>query len=455
MTHFSGSAEVFKWLEKFINFERIKPLPGDFKLERMEALARLAGNPEKSAPVIHVAGSKGKGSVTAMIAAILEAGGIKTARYASPHVSDYRERIGWAGEFFSEEIYTGAGNELAALAETLERALVPLLPGDEGPTFFEMLTLYFFLCARLAGAKAMAVETGLGGRLDATNIVDPLASVITLIEKEHTEYLGNTLEAIAGEKAGIIKPGRPLILAAQKPEVLEVFRQKAAALQAPFHYLNDEAAVENICINEKGTKFDLCLAVGTGGKTHLKDLFVSIPGEIQAYNGALAALAVRHSFPLIDDDAIRRGLSTFHLPGRFEKLQGINPAYIIDGAHTTRSVEACIKTFITLYSSGGILLFGCADGKDIEAMAKILVPHFSAIIITAPGTFKKSDPPKAYDIFRREADEKNKTAELFLIEDTAAAIEKSLEMSRERQLPVLATGSFYLAGEVVTKVILR
>ncbi|MDR2182073.1 MAG: hypothetical protein LBN92_05270, partial [Treponema sp.] len=229
VNRFTRSGEVYRWIADFANLERgMGGRPGEhFKLDRMRQLARLAGHPENSAPVIHVAGSKGKGSVTAMIAAILDKAGMKTARYLSPHVSSWRERIGSAGGAFPEEVYVAAGNELreieAARRNGAERpAFGPAKHGgaDGGyagaggePTFFELATLYFFLCARTAGAEIMAVETGLGGRLDATNIVDPLASVITLIETEHTEYLGNTPEQIAGEKAGIIKRGKPLFLA--------------------------------------------------------------------------------------------------------------------------------------------------------------------------------------------------------------------------------------------------
>ncbi|MCA1949071.1 MAG: tetrahydrofolate synthase, partial [Treponema sp.] len=198
MNTFSSSQEVFSWLSGFINFERGLSAKA-FRLDRMHILAELAGHPELSAPVIHIAGSKGKGSVTTMIASMLHEAGFKTGRYVSPHVTEYRERVSLADRFFDESVYAEAGNELKELvnrAVSQYPALFsPDAPEGESPTYFELLTLYFFLCCRSACCDVMVVETGMGGRLDATNIVDPILSIITPIELEHTQYLGNTIEA--------------------------------------------------------------------------------------------------------------------------------------------------------------------------------------------------------------------------------------------------------------------
>jgi dihydrofolate synthase/folylpolyglutamate synthase len=446
-----SSADVFSWIAGFINFE--KGLGGrNFRLDRMEALAELAGHPERCAPAIHVAGSKGKGSVTGMIAAILEEGGFSPARYGSPDVQDKRERICRGSRFFEEEVYTAAGKELirveAALRAAGKKHRLPFAgaAGDGAPTFFELITLYFFLCARRGACDFLAVETGMGGRLDATNILDPLVSVITLIEKEHTEYLGDTIAAIAGEKAGIIKPGKPLVLAEQSPEALEVFRDRARILGAPLLYLPGEADIRRIRVTKAGSFFTLH-GRGTGFLPAPLDLFVPIPGEVQAYNAALAALAVKTACPSLPAAAIQRGLARFTLPARFEKIRE-DPELVIDGAHTARSVELCVRTFTRLYGDGGVLIFGCAAGKDARTMAEITAPHFSRIIITTPGTFKESYPRQVFEIFRQgENGEK-----VLLIEDTAAAVDKALALGREHRLPVLGTGSFYLAGEIRGKI---
>ncbi|MDR1278974.1 MAG: tetrahydrofolate synthase, partial [Treponema sp.] len=402
---FVSSAAVFTWLSRFINLERGQT-PKSFKTERMEILAALAGHPETCAPAIHIAGSKGKGSVTGMISAILEAGGIKTARYMSPHVREYRERITAGDEFFDESVYIEAGHELRDISEALMAGAAdkfPLFSGPEGegPTFFELLTLYFFLCARRAGCDFMVIETGMGGRLDPTNIVSPLVSVITPIELEHTEYLGNTLAAIAGEKAGIIKPGKPLVLAKQADEALRVFRENAAAKNAPLLFFPEAADIQGLSIHREGTDFTLGFKNPALFPAPL-ELSLPIPGAVQAQNAGLAALAVKTAFPAIGEDTLRAGLHTFKLPARFERVCD-DPPLIIDGAHTPKSAELTVQTFISLYGEGGVLLFGCVAGKNAESMARLLLPHFSRIIITTPGSFKASDPENVYALFIREA----------------------------------------------------
>jgi dihydrofolate synthase/folylpolyglutamate synthase len=446
---FASSAEVFAWMSRFINLEQGQK-PSSFRPERMEIIAALAGNPERAAPVIHTAGSKGKGSVTGMISAVLEAEGLRPARYLSPHVSEYRERITLGDRFFDESVYTGAGDELRDIAETLmdrtKGEYGSFFSGEGengGPSFFELLTLYFFLCARRAGCRSMAVETGMGGRLDPTNIACPLVSVITIIELEHTEFLGNTIAAVAGEKAGIIKTHRPLVLAEQVPQALEIFREAAAEKAAPLYYFPDTAAVENLTVHREGTDFTLVFK-RPGFFPAPLDLSLSIPGAVQAQNAGLAVLALKTAFPFITGDTIRRGLRAFKLPARFERVRE-DPPVIIDGAHTPASVELCVETFTSLYGTGGLLLFGCAAGKNAEAMADILLPHFSRIIITTPGTYKISDPPGVYRIFRARA---KAEGSVVFIDETEQALRYALDLGREQGLPVLGTGSFYLAAEI-------
>jgi len=436
---FNSPQDVFDWLSRFINFEQVRNKRG-FSLDRIKHLAELADQPEKCAPSIHVAGSKGKGSVTAMIAAILEASGIKIARYASPHVYDFRERLMMGSEFFPEEIYIRAGNELRDLVNAL-----PLNPEDY--TFFELITLWFFLCGRLARCRAMVVETGMGGRLDATNILDPLVSVITGIELEHTEYLGETLAAISSEKAGIIKQTKPLILAEQCEEALRVFKEHTENKKSPLIYFPDCAEFEDIKIDQRGTCFTLILK-----KTDLlngiyRDLFVPIPGEVYAKNTGLAILAAKTAFPDIDEDCIRKGLSNFTLPARFERISE-TPLLVLDGAHTSLSIGTCVKTFSSLYGEGGILIFGCAAGKDARSMAKLSISYFSMIIITTPGTFKKSAPEEIYSAFTDEAKKIDKPPEIILEPETAKAVKLGRSTAIKKKLPILGAGSFYLAGEI-------
>ncbi|MDR0909431.1 MAG: tetrahydrofolate synthase [Spirochaetaceae bacterium] len=436
--HFNNSAAVFSWIEGSISSLKEKD-NRTFRLERMQKLAELAGEPQKSVPAIHIAGSKGKGSVTGMIASILAEAGMDPGRYSSPHVSDYRERICRGLDYFDEAVYVKAGNELYDLAVGALRA-TPLQPP---PTFFELMTLYYFLCCRAAAVRTLVVETGLGGRLDATNVIEPQLCVITSMELEHTEYLGDTIEQIAMEKAGIIKPGKPVLVMKQEEPVYNVLKQKAEELNAPFYYLPDLIKIENIEITKEGTAFD------TSNSCYSCHSWLKIPGKIQAANAATAIFATNffmrdnkckqeESFThTLDEETIQRGLAKFQLPARFERLaEGI----IVDGAHTPNSVALTLETFCNLYGEGGVLLFGCAASKNIESMAGILSPHFSKIVLTRPGNFLVSDMQREANAFKDANASLN--ANTIIEPSPEAAVDKALELGR----PLLCIGSFYLAG---------
>ncbi|MCX7656435.1 MAG: Mur ligase family protein [Treponemataceae bacterium] len=447
---FSSSEQVFLWIESFTNYEKI-PSSRPFRLDRMEALAELSGHPEGCAPVIHVAGSKGKGSVSTIIASLLQKAGFITGRYLSPHVSDYRERVGLADRFFEEHIYCSAGEELRQIVTKAQEAYPQLFDPTTGigepPTFFELCTLLFFLSCRQAQVDIMVVEVGMGGRLDATNIVTPLASVITPIELEHTTYLGNTIAAIAGEKAGIIKREKPVILSPQQEEALSVFQSIAQERQAPLYYLPEIVVIEDIHISSKGTQWTW--KVKEGETVHLwpeklrtSHPILSIPliGEVQAWNTLQALATLYRIFPNQDWTALLSELSSLSLPARFERISE-HPEVILDGAHTPRSITFCLTTFCSLYGEGNVLLFGCAADKDVESMANILAPHFSEIILSQPGTFKKSDLPRMEAAFRKNGSSFKTVAE------TTTAINLAIRTAQEKGKALLVCGSFYLAAE--------
>ncbi len=447
---FSSSADVFSWLSGFINLERGQT-PKSFRIDRMEFLTQFAGNPHKLMPSIHIAGSKGKGSVTGMSAAMLTAAGFRAARYMSPHVIDIRERICLNNSYFDEEVYRIAGNELRDITERLPSTANPLFdpstPDGCEPTYFELLTLFFFLCAKHGNCNVMVVETGMGGRLDSTNVLDPLLSVITLIELEHTGFLGDTIAKIAAEKAGIIKQGKPLVLAKQSEEALEIFNKTVKEKNSPLIYFPETEEISNLKITTEGT--DFTLSFKTENKTFSKSpifptplsLFIPVPGKVQAENAALAIAAVKTAFPHIGEDAIRAGLRNLKIPARFEKIA---PEFVIDGAHTPESLALTIETFCLLYGEGGILVFCCAADKDAMAMAKIAHPYFAKIIITTPGTFKASNPPQVYEAFAAQAG-REKTQ---LIPDTREAVKEARNFAAKDKLPILGTGSFYLVSEI-------
>ncbi|MDR2521504.1 MAG: tetrahydrofolate synthase [Spirochaetaceae bacterium] len=461
---FTSSAAVFEWLGRFVNLEQ-GVMPPSMRPERMQIITRAAGNPEKDIPAIHIAGSKGKGSVTTMISAILEEAGFRVGRYMSPHVEDYRERITLADAFFDEAVYVAAGNRLREIEARLARAdgeehkaLLAVSDGGAAePTFFELLTLYFFLCARFANCNVLVVETGMGGRLDPTNVCATVCSVITGIELEHTDMLGDTIAKIAFEKAGIIKNEAPVLLAAQKhPDgsaALAVFRETAAARNAPLWYLPEFSGIENARVSREGTRWMLRFAPNAppfaAAVAPALDLQLAIPGAVQAENANIAVCAALAAFTGIRADHIRRALARVAPPARFETLQ-TNPALVVDGAHTAISAALCAETWVHLYGEGGLLIFGCAAGKDVQAMADILVPKFRRIVITKPGTYKISEPEKIYEVFKRALEQTQPPAvcEIQFIPATDEAIAFALAAARTENLPVLGTGSFYMAAEI-------
>ena len=459
MKYFKLSEDVFNWLSGFINLERGQK-PKSFRIERMHVLTELADHPESCAPSIHIAGSKGKGSVTSMLSAMLTDASYRVARYMSPHVTDIRERICLGDLYFSEDIYCSCGDELKDIVEDRLPALVKTQAAaaelfsptsDDGcePTFWELLTLLFFLCARKTKCDVMVVETGMGGRLDSTNVLDPLVSVITLIELEHTNFLGETIEAIAEEKAGIIKTGKPLVLAKQCDSALKIFQKKTQEKNSPLIYFPQTANLSSINITTQGTDFTLSFNSDKNiPQTSLLSLSIPVPGKVQAENASLAIAALKIAFPKINEDAIRSGLKKLKIPSRFEKLsppQDISaPPFIIDGAHTPESLALCIETFCHLYGKSGVLLFGCAADKNATAMAEIACPHFAKIFITTPGTFKASEPGKVYESFAEIAGQEK----IALVKDTQEAVNQAILFAREKSLPVLGTGSFYLAAEI-------
>lgn len=432
-------------------------LPADVFDWLMRIIAACAGNPERSAPAIHIAGSKGKGSITAMLAAALEEAGYRVGRYMSPHIEDYRERITLGDRYFSDDIYIHAGERLreieSVLANPASREYQALLAVSDGgaaePTFFELLTLYFFLCAKEACCNVFVVETGMGGRLDPTNISMSECTIITGIELEHTDMLGNTIARIAREKAGIIKPNKRVLIARQKhkdgADALAVFRETAASKNAPLIYLPDFACIENVNISQKGTSWTLRVKDGSIAPFELS---TPVPGAVQAENGSIAALAALLTFPSVNFEQVARGFAKVKPPARFEKLCG-EPAVVVDGAHTALSIELCAQTWTELYGAEGLLIFGCAMGKDVDAMARSLIPHFKHIIITRPGTYKISEPEKIYDVFKKIIQEcSGAVPRLDFIIETEKAICYALETAEQEGRAVLGTGSFYMAAEI-------
>lgn len=472
-------SDFYRWLDGFINFEK-RPHKKEFSLEVIRYYAALFSNPQTAYKTVHIAGSKGKGSVAAMLSALLTQAGYKTGLYTSPHVNDFRERITENGCFFSDAAY------LEAFRAVRQGVLPHIGQEDEPqPSWFELVTLTAFALFRQERLDWAVFETGMGGRLDATNIVQPEITVLTPIELEHCEYLGATIPLIAAEKAGIIKAGVPVFCSRQQPSALEVFKARAAALNAPFCYLPDCLETIEHRLTPQGREviisFSAAHPVGALFNRPLHTI-LSLFTPVQAENAALAAVALKYRFPDMPESLLESGLSKAWLPARFQLLS-TQPLIVIDGAHTHNSIQACADTFFSLLdnnfgapsvspvsdtatpSTGSIpehsavqlvsaesstkkpiLVFACAADKDPTGFAPIFYGNIAHLYLTVPGAFKKGNLEKTVGAFTQVFGHEKKVV-LEASEDFNVVLKKAFTQSIAENRPLLITGSFYLAAE--------
>ncbi len=443
--------EGFAYIESFTNLERTtNSTIRNYRLDRMRSLLEFFDNPQRTLRLLHIAGTKGKGSTGLYLASILSEAGYRTGFYASPHVSSYTERITDAGAPFEDALYIEMINRIASRLVSFPRST---LPARSNPTTFELLTLLGLLTFREAGCHWAVIETGIGGRLDATNVITPEACLLTPVEREHTDILGTTLAQIAGEKAGIIKPGVPVFSGYQHPEVRTVFETAAAAMRAPIRFLDDAVVHSETLLRPDGGVVEITWRDGP-----VETYELGMPGEVQGENSALAVLAAKSLFsggdqsrPAIDSESIHRGLRRARLPGRMEvvfppvrkdtDLLDRRAPIVLDAAHTPVSVSRLLGSFRKMFPVPAVLIFGSVLGKDPAGMAEILAPHFSHVIISTPGSFKKSDPKEVWNHFVGH----NPGARL--VPDPRLALAEALRVSGGH-LPILVTGSFYMVAEI-------
>lgn len=432
-------SRFLEWVDSFLNFEKL-PQKNMFWLDTMEFLCSKLGDPQNFAPSYHVAGSKGKGSVCAMISAILTACGKKTGVYSSPHIEDFRERIRLNDAFFDEAVYADAADELYSRFNSIKEEL----PQDRAVTWFELVTVYAFLCFRKARVDESVFEVGLGGRLDATNVVKPQISVINTIELEHTEFLGDTIEKVAAEKAGIIKEGTTVLSAIQCPEVRNVFIEKAKEKNARLIFIDELLQDINYSYDTESKTMNV---------SFFSDIFSrpvnfksKMTGSFQAYNAFLAAAAVKLTHPEISEAEIEEGLSKVSLPARFEIIKNpLNEKFnlIIDGAHTVKSIGLTMETLLKLFPGEKTdLVFACAADKDVEHIANQFKGNFESVSLTKPGSTKSADTEKMKNAFSK--------AEITFeySDDYIKIINEAIKKAGNENHNLLITGSFYLASEV-------
>jgi dihydrofolate synthase/folylpolyglutamate synthase len=442
----AAASDPFGWLATRVDFERTPPrtAPAAFGLARMRRLLAAVGNPHHTLAIVHVAGTKGKGSTVAMLAAILEEAGLATGRYMSPHVHGVEERICIDGRPIPPADLAAACGVVRPAVEALDTAAARR--GAAGPTWFEIVTALAFIHFARAGVDIAVLETGLGGRLDATNVVRPLLAVITSISFDHMGLLGRTIGRIAGEKAGIIKRGRPVVSGARQPSARTVIAATADRRRARLVQLGVDFTARYEPPARAASLAPGSVVVQPADEA-ARSYPLAMAGRHQAENAALAVMAARElaaaGWP-VDEAAIARGLARARLPARIEVIAK-RPLVVVDAAHNVASMESLLDTVGPALADRRprVLLFAASRDKEIEAMLAVARGAFEQIVVTRYLT-----NPRAAPIDRLVA--ACRTARL-PTPHVAPSPPEALRLARRLAGPsgsVVVAGSFFLAGEL-------
>ena len=429
--------EALEFLFSNTNYENAKRFrynSDTFNLDRMYRLLSLLKDPHEKLVAIHVAGTKGKGSTCTMLSNMLVANGYKVGLYTSPHVIDIRERIAVNGEMISKE----------EMMKTIKKCSVAVKAmQDDSPTFFEIMTamsMFFFVKEKVDFA---IFETGLGGRLDSTNVVNPIVTGITSISIDHHRQLGNTVDLIAAEKAGIIKKGVPVVSVSQDPDAMAVIRKQALAMKAPLSVTGKE--IDFSCrfesSRELGPHNRICLSTATSQYEHLP---VPLYGEHQAENCGLALSlldVLKTKGYKFDQELVLKGLASTKISGRMEIINK-DPRILIDAAHNAASLKALIQAIGQhIPYDSMVVIFGCCEDKDVDGMLRQLRYGADKVIFTRIKSPRSMDP----DILAAKYTElSGKMCQ------TAFNFNKAMEIAAPAVTPgdiICVTGSFYLVGE--------
>lgn len=425
--------DAIRWIFDRINYERIRPQINEhFRLERVQQLLQLIGSPQERIPVVHIAGTKGKGSTAGFLDSILRAAGLRTGLFTSPHIELFEERMRVDGRMPDPVQLTGLVDELRTRLEGAPTELT-----DPGVTYFEVATLLAWMYFDQLDAEMVVLETGLGGRLDCTNVCRPRATVITTIGLDHTHILGDTVELIAAEKAGIIKPGVPVVSSTGSLEATQVVSRFADEHHCEHQQLGREIQLQ---------PGDNAFSVQTPDRIH-DSLKIRLHGEHQKTNAACAVAAadiLARFEARITQQAIAQGLPAAECPLRFEVMER-TPPIILDVAHNPDSIRAFRNTLLQRFpeSASRVLVFSSSKDKNTEGMLTELRDVFALCVFTEFQTNPRATPCSELE-------------ELYSgITDgapcrTADTINEALEIAATAAGPsgsVSVTGSFFLAAE--------
>jgi dihydrofolate synthase/folylpolyglutamate synthase len=430
-------SQAEEYLNSFVNYEQIPGIsyaqPG-YSLRHVEELLNRMGNPQLAARTIHIAGTKGKGSVATMIAQVLSSSGYKTGLYTSPHLHTLRERISVDGSLISEDEFASAMAEIKPSIESMKQDTA-----FRQLTYFEALTALTFAYFKKKRLDFQVLEVGLGGRLDATNVANPLVCIITPISLDHTQILGNSLEEIAREKAGIIKHGCWVVLSPQPeeaaPVISDICRKKKAKVvqvgkEVTWHKIDGDLHHQSLVIEGRMNKYQ-----------------VSIPllGNFQLENAAAAVAALEilasagFAIPAAD---IAQGLARLKWPGRFQILQQ-HPTVLVDGAHNVASMRGLVSNIKAYFAHKRIfLVFGTSCDKDIPGIINELVPLSPQVIAT------RTAHSRAAPLSTLAAEFSKRGIEPEIRETVSEAISRALSLADRTDI-ICVTGSLFVVAEAL------
>jgi len=469
---FQTYEEAQTFLYKAIDYEKLISYQynaSTFSLDRMVKMLEYVDSPHKAFPCVHITGTKGKGSTSIMVSAILVHAGLKTGLYTSPHLIDLKERIQVNHQNISEHDFTDAIGDLRLYIQYL-RETNP----SESPTFFEILTAAAMLYFKKSHVEMAVLEVGLGGRLDSTNVVIPQISIITNVGLDHTAILGNTISRIAYEKAGIIKEGVPVVSAAETPEALSVLEKTCKEKNAKMYLLGRDILIEDVRnINEGQADYCTHSKIGNGNppqpplgnglkeisknetrgllctiktwRCTYRNIFIPLIGTHQAKNCAVAIGALEilkeQGNVSITDEIIRESLTRIHCPARIEVIAK-DPLVILDYAHTVDSMQFLRKGLQENFKFHKlILVLGIAQDKDLDTILKEIAPAGDSIIVTRSKNPRAAAPEDLYQRIERLCGKQSK-----ITNNTEDAVMSARQMASREDL-ICITGSAYVAGE--------